>query len=96
MERLDGACGQAREYFNQAIALERQFGYRFGVVLALCRLGRVAQAGGECGQAREYRSSALALARQLGYRFGEVLALCGLGEVEGLAGEDKQAYTPMC
>jgi DNA-binding SARP family transcriptional activator len=81
VERLDGNP-RAASHLQQALALFRETGDRFGAACALTNLGADDWRQGRYPQAASHRQQALALFREIGDQLGEARALKGLGRIE--------------
>jgi tetratricopeptide (TPR) repeat protein len=79
--RDQGKLGEALKFFQQALALFREIGYRQGEAGTLHEIGNVYADQGKLGEALKFFQQALALFREIGYRQGEAIALYSIGIV---------------
>jgi tetratricopeptide (TPR) repeat protein len=82
---------QAREYYQQALALFIESGDRYSQAITYHQLGIVAQQLREFEQAREYYQQALAIKIEFGDRYSQASTYHQLGIVAQVLGEFEQA-----
>ncbi|MBU0490436.1 MAG: tetratricopeptide repeat protein, partial [Chloroflexi bacterium] len=82
---------QAVHYYEEALALAREWGDRASISDMLNILGATARERGDYGMAVEYGQEALAITRELGNRGDEAWALRNLGVTWTRLGEHEQA-----
>ncbi len=86
-----GEYRQAIDLHTQALAIDRDTGYREGEAADLGNLGNCHYSLGEYRQAIDMHTQALAIARDTGDRYGEGLTLGNLGLCHYSLGEYRQA-----
>jgi tetratricopeptide (TPR) repeat protein len=86
--------GEARcaiEFYEQALLIDREIGYRHGEGADLANLGNAFKSLGETHRAIELYEQALIIGREIGDRRGEGNALGGLGSAYTSLGETRRA-----
>ena len=82
----------AEQHLQQALAIDRDIGYRRGEADVLGLLGLLYADKTELDKAEEYLKDALAIYREIGYRLGEANALGGLGLLAEDRGRKERAH----
>ncbi|MCA9936656.1 MAG: tetratricopeptide repeat protein, partial [Anaerolineales bacterium] len=83
----------AKEYYEQAIAIRRQLGDRYGEELSLNNYGVVVRRQGDYAAAQTCHQQTLAFCREIGDRRGEGMNLSNLGHIAMNQGDHKAAKT---
>jgi tetratricopeptide (TPR) repeat protein len=86
-----GETHRAIEFYEQALPIDREIGYRRGEGAALGNLGIAYRVLGETRRAIESYEQALTIAREIGDRHGEGNHLGNLGSAYFTLGETRQA-----
>ena len=77
-----GDLGQALDYYNQALPIQRQVGDRAGEAATLTNIGAVHRARGELDVALDYYNQALPIRRQVGDRAGEAVTRYNIAMIQ--------------
>jgi tetratricopeptide (TPR) repeat protein len=91
LHHLQGEYPQARQRYEESLAIERELGNRAGIASSLHQLGVLHHLQGEYPQARQRYEESLAVERELGNRAGIASSLHQLGRLAEEAGEYAQA-----
>ena len=81
---------EAKEYYENALAIAREIEHKSGEGDALSGIGNVCKDLGEVKKAKEYHKKSLAISREIGDKMGEGHTLENLGIVYGDLGEVKK------
>jgi tetratricopeptide (TPR) repeat protein len=90
LARFRGELGQARESYEQSLAIHRRES-KDGSAVALVNLGFVAFAQGDIDAARQFFEESLALSRELGIKALVASCLEGLAGVDAVRGDPERA-----
>ena len=82
----------ARDYYEQAYAIMRERGNRYGECLGLGNLGYTAGMVGDFDAAREFLEEALSISREIGSLYQEAYTLINLGAVTGMKNEAQASF----
>lgn len=82
----------AIDYQKQALAIQREVGYRQGEATTLGNLGNSYKNMGQYETAIDYHEKALAICREIGDREGEARAFLNMGNAYGLMRQIESAY----
>jgi tetratricopeptide (TPR) repeat protein len=86
-----GGVEQARACMEEALALNRQAGYKIGIAICLEALSRATMIQGDAAHAIRLADESLTLNREMGRRFGASVALQTLGAALHAHGETERA-----
>jgi len=88
---IKGELDKALKYYEEALKIHREVGYRQGEASDLGNIGNVFTIKGELDKALKYYEEALKIHREVGYRQGEANQLGNLGIVYSIKGEFDEA-----